>query len=496
MQLYVVWATILLSLLPFLWWLGMPSLTELKENFMPEPGKTISRPAGNFSRDFIARFSDAKGKFKEKSYPELYRALRELKRPGWKTEPLLYSPEDNDPEPCRSLLFFKPGKTGGIMLYLFPFRSVNAEAGTFAALQTLLAGSGVEFKNSLALVLYGDHDKCAASSTLSDKIEDTIGENVLSTLTVAPATQVSGFYTSATGGQFSSLLWREFFPELDHPSLATQIAQNTMSFTSRESRIASSAGLPNITYFYPQELSGSTLFDIILPAIGRIDSVKPAGLHNRAIWLTQNLSVGKGAFWFIILMLVIASWFPALNRITIDKGRLNLFSAAFSASYFTFSVLVLWLVLLILDQKMSNQAVWISAAVIFVVTIPVLRRIEKKMFMVENGSASALMLLNILLSIIAFINPFLFIVLLPFILFGGHLRQLPGVIAFLLALLCLAPAGSLLWVLVQNGHTNLLTPDPYLQAVALSPATSILYFFTAGSIIALLHKPNNRHRGL
>lgn len=480
-----------LIVLPFVWIFGTQTKDEYKNQFSKVGVSNRSITPANYSKKILRQVSTKEGTLAKDKIPDLYLALSGMQSKNWKQ--IALPPQSNvEKIECKNLLFMGNADKS-IALYAFAWNKTTSTKELSVALRLLNHPSYSKLNKTIGVLLYAHSDKCLNANIISSL---PFLKKISSVVIFGADPALQGFQVSQSNTRFSSILWQEIFPSLNEKPLRSIYAQSAFGFARNRQPHASD--IPAIVYNPPSGQPEKKLASTLFQAVGKIDAIKDGGLMTSGFWIGINRALSTTSQWIVIILLLVLIFLPVINRIILDNARLNLFGSLFLAIYFSIPIFIFWAFLKIMSSLIDPQAAMLTAVIIMAASLPLLKHFEKSLFMIENTTGSALLLLSILLAFLSFSNAVFFIAALPFIFLGSHLRSLPKILSLLFFFLCAFPLAYLFFqtkiVLVEpQGPLN---PDTILSIFSMNIFNTLYMILIGGAIIALIHKPDNPRLGL
>jgi len=225
-------------------------------------------------------------------------------------------------------------------------------------------------------------------------------------------------------------------------------------------------------------------YNLILKTIQELNTIDTSALEKESFWFS-NSSIGFTTYNIYIILLFITMLFPIFNRLAQNK-KFDLVSAVISTLYFSLPAFFLFFLMKLADI-FSISSTWYSffMIIVFFILVLLFRFIENKKLSFSVNIVSSLLIVDIFLFFLIFYNSAILILFFLIIIFYSKIKYSNKFIASIMFLL-----GSIPLILFFNYFMNtnyfidwLNSQEIYTQ---FELSTLVFYSFFIGSILSLI----------
>ncbi len=301
-----------------------------------------------------------------------------------------------------------------------------------------------------------------------------LSQNVAGLILWVP-TPVTGYFENYGGRYF---LQRGAMPLPPLPAQATA-GLSALTLAHAESK------KNKITVGFSESLSAEELYTLSRK-ISDIDP-KPTGYP-----ISQNRSLKTWSQWVLIVLLIILQWLPLINVANLKKERIQLVSGLISSLYFgLIPAFYAGLINLAKVLHFSLDTAIIASLVLVVPLYLYAKRLESRVVNVSTNPISAMLVFNAILTLVAFINPVVFGLLIPGALLFFRFAQHHAIVKLFGFGLGILPASAvILFAYPYYGVTNAVA---LFDITRYSWQTITMLILIFGSIFAMFDRKQNEN---
>lgn len=474
MQLYVVWAIILLIIAPVLYFVWIKSSDTRSETL--QNSKKVS-------------YQEAQTLIQKLHSTNRHIDYMKINFRGG--DPVFINYKSDNAE-CTHLVHKFPNNGPNNIMALVPKSLLQTQAGAdiYEVVGNLISAN--QFNNPVHLIAYDDRPECYRHENFLryfNHLWDTTAALILDMDGAAlPHLSIAG-----KSGAISSKNWIQVIDDtLTVPSIPAQAAIIAFPIFQRleglflANQINAIAWNPianNHTQTLP--VTAAKIINTML----QMDSQAPL-LKNTSFWISDKNTLSRTGFNWIIVLIVIFSWLPIANSIHRSKEPLTIAPTIFSSLYYSIVPLTCLVWLHLISEYWNQPQALFTLPLLCFIIIYFLRKTEKSLLNFRLNHTSNITLWNISLLPLAFLNPIWYILSIPMILLtqktkGGYFTRFvfcftPGILPFVLLYLRTIKAMPHIDALSPLYISNYFFPDYPLM---------IATFFMIGCFITIfLHK--------
>lgn len=482
-QVYLVWAVLMLVFLPIVYWLGTyqkSDFAEITKN-IPEQ-KLITKRA----------YSMAFNIDDDTPQTAVFERLNtDLKIPGITQIQSSYKYRG---KPCNDVVWLRKAQTDRKVFFFLPYNTKKVGHYIYSTVSMLETLQNKEISREVIVIFYEKNSHCMGTRYYTSKIENY--RLIDAALVLEQDPEKTGILSSSgLTGEYSSLAWDYLLPDLKKESFLNQWVSAAFTLFQNQAGPLINNKVPAIG-FEPVATGielRRQIREIFLKLIHVVENSETRILENESLIISETKGLKKWALWVMISLLIIFMWLPFVNKLGIEKKPLNAISAGLMAIFYSLPVLVGFLFIYILTQ-LNYEHLWVTVTGFAVILLlyMIFQRIQNKALLLKVNNTSSALIANLLMSIVAFLNPMLFILLIPANMLYIKVKTAGIFIKYLYLILGLLPLAFVLY----NG-TDLTMVNSYLAPQFITGnlisdwGSSFFMAIVTGSFLSLIKKETN-----
>ncbi len=301
-----------------------------------------------------------------------------------------------------------------------------------------------------------------------------LSQNVAGLILWVP-TPVTGYFENY-GGQY--FLQRGTMPLPPLPAQATA-GLSALALAHAESKNN------KITIGFSESLSAEELYTLSR----KISDIPPKATGYP---VTQNRSLKTWSQWVLIVLLIILQWLPLINVASLKKQRIQLVSGCISSLYFgLIPAFYAGLINLAKGFHFSLDTAIIASLVLVVPLYLYAKRLESRVVNVSTNPVSAMLVFNAMLTLVAFINPIVFGLLIPGALLFFRFAQHHAIVKLFGFALGIMPAAAV--IVLAYPYYGVTNAVALFDITRYSWQTITMLILIFGSIFAMFNRKQNEN---
>lgn len=356
-----------------------------------------------------------------------------------------------------------------------------------------------ENKTSLFVAFsFGDHKN--SIQKIQAQVEKT--HSVEAALVFAPSqNEVPHFSTIGLKGNISNPQWFSLLDIFEkdltldtapmvYRNLLHQWLHGGLPFLQKDAGVLLSNFTPALGWYYSKQKNFHSLqaTKYTQSFLKVIDYWQEHKLNNTSFFVKELGMLKPFYFWAIIFLGFLFIWFHFFNSAFYYGESFEPVRGVLSFLYFSLVVVFYYLVLHV-SVAFGLRNEWFSGIIFILAFFFYLfwKRIDSKFIIVHSNSLTSLFFFYFFLSFLTWINPVLFLTLLPIGVFWAGIRQSSFIEASVLFILGAAIPFLFVYITIQNfPHLHILRADFLTEKVFSNWKIFLPFSFTVGSLISLI----------